>query len=45
MDHSPPDRIDLTVLKNDVVDAFALDIERKDGIDARIRSKDGSKFL
>ena len=39
MDQPSPDRIDLPVLKNNVVDAFALDVKRKNRVDTRIRSQ------
>ena len=40
MNQPSPDRIDLTVLKNDIVDAFALDIEREHGVHTGVRTQD-----
>src|SRR5438034_4442583 len=45
MDHSAPKGVDLSVLKDHVVYALAVDIERKHGINTGVGSHDRCKIL
>jgi hypothetical protein len=41
---SAPNRVDLTVLKDNVMNALTCDVEREHSIDTRVRSKDRSQL-